>query len=218
MIPENVVWQVYCDKNLFNQLSKDERFLGILNLSRITNAIYFCQISAISTSNEISPSNSRQNNNALLYANAILFEGIKCAKFLGKYYSDTEEYINGFSKLFNNNNFKILYNTYLKNLRNKLTFHFDIDAIRDAISDFSKMDYTFATGLGDSKAGSYFNMADEIALHYLIRGQNSTDEELKKQLSNLLSLLGDVVTDFTNASEDLIAACLKDFGFKMKFK
>ena len=79
-------WEVYCDKKEFDLFKNDEKFLNILNLSRITNAIYFCHISAIQTTKEITPSNSRQIINSLIYANAILFEGVKCAKFFGKFY------------------------------------------------------------------------------------------------------------------------------------
>ena len=217
METDNKRWEVYCYKKEFDLLKNDEKFLNILKLSRITNAIYFCHISAIKTSKEKTPSNSRQIINSLIYANAILFEGVNCAKFLGKFYKDKTEYLNGFAKLFKSQKFRNLYNKYLKNIRNKISFHFDISILGKTIADFDSNENIFATGLGEKRCDTYYNLADEIAIHYLIRESNISDKDLKERFSTLLSDLEVIISDFIVSSDNLIAICIKEFGFKFRY-
>ena len=85
-------WNISCSTILFEKLRTDERFIAILNLARISNALLFCQISALDSRKDNNPSSGRQVINSFLYASAVLYEGLNRADSLGQYFKDLESF------------------------------------------------------------------------------------------------------------------------------
>jgi hypothetical protein len=133
---DNKLWNIECTPDTFESLKSDERFLSLLTLARFTNAIRFCQQSAISASQSDSPSASRQIINSFLFASSVLYEGFLLVERLGKHFHDLDSFKQGFGALLRDKKVIKLRKSFLHRMRNKFVFHFDSDIFKDALGNF----------------------------------------------------------------------------------
>ena len=124
---------IYISKEDFAKLRSDRGFIVLVTLARSVNALYFCFRSAIDYSNDDTPAGLRQHINAFLFSGAVLYEALLVADKLKKHFEDRESYRNGFGKLLNQDETKLLRKTILEQIRNTSTFHFDEGVTRKTI-------------------------------------------------------------------------------------
>src|SRR6266404_3074188 len=174
---ENSYQEIRTSKGEFDKLRSDRRFAKLLNLARVVNAIYFCFHSLLEYSGDTTPAGQRQHLNAFFFSTGALYEGLVVADSLEKYFGDRESYQNGFGKFLNDPATQELRRTTLKRMRNKFVFHYDEDVAKKLLKLLDLKSYVFATNIGSKRKGTYYNLADEVAINYLVKDSVSKEEE-----------------------------------------
>jgi|SRR5689334_18043449 len=202
-------WEVYISKRHFDKMRSDPKFSALLRLARIVNALNFCFRTLIKSNEDDTPAASRQHINSLLFACGILYEGIKVAKTLGKYFADRESFQKGLAQLLKDKETKKLQETALNSMRNKIVFHYDEDVVTTTLNNLNLESYVFVSGYGPQRGEMYYTLADEIAINFMI-GEPGSKQEEDRILRELLTTTAEVVTKFVRTSDVLIADVLAE--------
>jgi hypothetical protein len=210
----------YCEivlaEDKFNELRNDKTFLAILTLARCVNALRFCQTPLIESKRKSTPAVSRQVLNSVLLASSVLYEGLKVADSLGRDFKSLVSFREGFGKLLKKPETKKLRSGILRKMRNKFVFHFDQDVAAVALTHFELPSYKFAVGRGTARGHLYYALADEISVHYLLdpEGEKSNDQ-LEKTYIQFTQGIADLMVEFDDAAEELIAETLLQQGWRL---
>jgi hypothetical protein len=214
---DDFVYDIVCSKEEFSLLKADERFLGLLTLARVVNALRFCQMAAIHARETTGPAGARSRINSFLYASSVLYEGFLVVERLGKNFKNHDSFRNGFGPLLRDQTVKSLRESVLNRMRNKFMFHFDQDVAKESFKDFELSEYKFASGIGKASGEMYFGLADEAVLNYLLQPtQNEPNESLKGRWEKILQETTQVMGRFTESAERLMADVLVEMGFTVK--
>lgn len=216
-------WEVVCSKEEFEKFKNDERFLAILNLSRIVNALLFCQISALETGKTDTPSAKRQRINSFFYGSAVLYEGLRFANTLGKYFRNLESFRRGFEPLLKDKSVKKFKEAELNLMRNKFIFHFDNVVAQKALKSTESDSNIFAIGYGERLGQIYYTLADEAAIHFILNDKQSAqdaqfDQDFECHSKQLIQRITNLMTKFTEAADQLIGEVIKQMGWTFKRK
>jgi hypothetical protein len=68
-------WEISFEKEEFGKIKTDDRFLGLLTLSVVVNALRFCQKAVIDAKGNLLPSGIRTRIHSFLFASSIRYEG-----------------------------------------------------------------------------------------------------------------------------------------------
>jgi hypothetical protein len=202
--------EIRTSKENFDKIRSDRKFAKLLNLARAVNAIYFCFNSLLDYSGDDTPAGQRQHINGFLFSAGALHEGFCVADTLEKHFGDRDSYQNGFGRLLADPKTQALRRTILKRMRDKFVFHYDEDVAKKTLKTLDLKEYVFATGTGGKRKGTYYNLADEIVINYLLNDvppdeQDSAFREALKSIGETLSafvgcadaLIGDVLLEST---------------------
>jgi hypothetical protein len=210
-------WEISCTKEEFEKIKTDDRFLGLLTLSIVVNALRFCQKAVIDAKGNSSPSGVRTRIHSFLFASSILYEGFLLIAKLSKRYKDLDSFKNGFATLLRDKSVREFRTSILKRARNKFVFHFDEDVQKESIKTVELQTINFASGYGNTSGETYFNLADEIAINYLLQPkENESNDSLKKRYIKILQEALTIMDKFSFFAEELMADVLKDMGFVAK--
>ena len=211
---EDFSYDIACTQETFDLLKTDERFLGLLTLARIVNALYFCLRAALDSKNVSGPVGARSRINSPLFAASVLYEGFLTVERLAVHFKTLDSYKNGFSVLLKDKAVQVLRRSVLHKMRNKFVFHFDADVAKKALGRFQLPLYKFATGIGETSGGMYYALADEAVMHYLLQqAEDKPDDSLKARYEQFLQDTIQLIGRFTDAAERLMAEVLNDMGF-----
>ncbi len=214
---DNRHWEYTCPEEVFQQLKSDKRFLGLLTLARVVNALRFCMARTINSRDNGTPVKKRQTINGFLFANSVLYEGFLAVERLGQHLKDCKAFTTGFTPLFRHPDVQSLREDYLKRARNKFVFHFDKEVPEEIMDRFDLPAYKFATGIGPTSGEVYFNLADEVVINFLLPPEyGETDDALGKRHEAKIQEVTEVMVQFTTAAENLISEILPSMGWKLK--
>ena len=120
-----------------DELKSNRSFKIAVQLSRLSNLVRANQRQYLRVPNDKDPANMRDRLELIFYHGAIVYEAIKTLlqygndlKSLDTWYEEKES-VQRLQKEWNDN--KSFTNKYLKIVRNKLLFHYDIAAIESVI-------------------------------------------------------------------------------------
>lgn len=214
---ENIPYDISCSKATFDSIKTDERFLGLLTLARIVNALRFCHKAGIDAKDLDRPSGARSRINSFFFAASILYEGFRLVGRLGRNFTGLDSFDSGFGVLQQDRKVTNLRNSVLKRMRNKFVFHFDKEIPTESLENFELPEYKFAEGIGEAAGEMVFSLADEVVINYLIQPRpNETDDSLKERFNKIIDDTNEVTGKFLEAAEKLMADVLKDMGFKVR--
>lgn len=214
---EEFIYHIACSKEKFDVLKTDERFLGLLTLARVVNALRFCQKAGINAKDTFGPAGARSRINSALYASSVLYEGFLVVEKLGRYFKDLDSFKTGFGALLGDKTVRSFRETALKRMRNKFVFHFDPDVARESFDHFELPEYKFASGIGKASGEMYFGLADEAVMNYLLQpAENESNESLKGRYEKILQDNTQLMGRFTESAERLIADVLDGMGFTIR--
>ena len=84
------------------------------------------------------------------------------------------------------------------------------------IADFKLDKYQFAAGHSGRNIDTYYMLADELAVHYLLSmGESKTDKQLEEEYSKLSFDVSEIVSNFYSACDQLITEVLMDLDWKI---
>jgi hypothetical protein len=209
--------EVYISKEDFDKLRSDRSFVKLLVLARVVNALYFCFSALLDYKNDLTPAGQRQSYNAFLFSSGALYEGLIVADTLEKHFGDRDSYSKGFGKLLKDAKTKEIRSTILERMRNSCVFHFSEGVARKTIKTLNLQSYIFATNVGRKRSGTYYNLADETVINFLLGDPSSPAEEERKFRSDTQSVT-DLLAAFVDSADSLIGEVLAEGSWKMRVK
>jgi hypothetical protein len=200
--------EIRTTKEEFDKLRSDRKFAKLLNLARAVNAIYFCFNSLLDYGGDETPAGQRQHINAFLFSTGALHEGFCVADTLEKHFGDRDSYRNGFGRLLADPNTQELRRSILKRMRDKFVFHYDEDVAKQTLKTLDLNQYIFATGTGGKRKGTYYNLADEIVINYLLK--DVSPDEQDRAFRQALETIGGTLSAFVDCADALMGDYLPE--------
>ena len=183
-------------------LQRDRRFQLSVQLSRLINAIQANKRHYLRIRNDDDPTSLRDQIELILYHAAIVFEAILTVVKYSRVLSNLEawsQYAALVSKVQAEANNKASFTQkYLKRIRNKVSFHYDIHAIEEMLSGLA---LTRDTAFAESKSGYdqelAFTLADEALLRYAIStiSERDTDKDKWEYFQETLLEVSDALVE-----------------------
>jgi len=207
--------EAYISKEEFDKLRLDRSFVKLLNLARAVNALYFCFNAILDYKNDMTPAGLRQHYNAFLFSSGALYEGLIVADTLEKHFGNLDSYRNGFGKLLEDAKTKEIRKTILERIRNSCVFHFSEGVARKTIKTLDLPHYIFATNIGRKRAGTYYNLADEMVINFLLGDSLSPSEEERKLLDDTQNVTNLLVA-FIESADTLIGEVLSEGDWRLR--
>ncbi|MBW1939485.1 MAG: hypothetical protein JRI67_12140 [Deltaproteobacteria bacterium] len=210
-------YDISCSQETFDRLKSDDRFLALLTLARVINALRFCQKAGIDGKTASGPARARTRINSFLFAASVLYEGFLVAEGLGIHFKDLDSFRNGFGVLLRDQAVQALRQSFLRRMRNKFVFHFDRDVAKESFARFELPIYKFASGIGKASGEMYFGLADEGVMNYLLQpADKESDANIKARYEKLLQDTTQLMGRFTKSSERLMVEAMESMGFALE--
>ena len=149
-------------------LAGEPLFIDYLMLGRISNALRFAQSAPLEVHREGTPRASRQMNNAFLTQVAFAIEALDTLKLMGRNLKERRAWRERIVPLFRDPEIKQLETETVRDLRNRVAFHFDRDALKEGLTQAPIDSTTVLAMRGTRKADSHFQLSDEAAISFLI--------------------------------------------------
>jgi len=94
-------------------------------------------------------------------------------------------------------------------MRDKFVFHYDEDVAKKLIKILDLQSYVFATNIGSKRRGTYYNLADEAVLNYLVKDCKSKEEE-DRAIRAAFDSIGKALSSYVECADTLIADVLSE--------
>lgn len=201
----------------FDRIRSDPRLPPILGLCRVTNAMALGHSAIVAPLKYQSPRVRRDRTAALIYTGAMLAEGLVFAKALGRHFRYLPQYRDGFGKLLGDKQVHEFRTRYLKPLRDKVTFHFDVKVIANVIASMRFAEYVLASGRGKIAGQIYFDLADDVVTCLLV-GPYETDAQFLGRLKEFMTGTANLYERFMRAAHHLVPAALAELGARRRFR
>jgi hypothetical protein len=211
-------WKLTIEKEGFDKLRHNPEFMHILNLARVTNALNFCYKTLFDAGEAETPSGKRQLFYGMSFCNAVLYEGLDCARKLEDYFFDYESYKKGFEVLLNDPPTKQIMTkgSPFDKIRNRVTYHFNPSIFEDVLTWAEFDSYVFGSGHSDKFGDIFYSLPEDLAINFLI-GEHKEMEEGKQIYEKMTGEIISVMIRFVKSSEELIAEALLKKGWKVQF-
>ncbi|MEW5918938.1 MAG: hypothetical protein AB1762_21220, partial [Gemmatimonadota bacterium] len=194
----------------FAAIRTDERFICVLALSRLINALSVARGPIMTPMRWQTPRAQRERMSALLYAGAVLHEGLLLSRNLGRDFRHLPQYKRGFARIHRSKRYQKLQG-WLKTIRNQAAFHFDADLVRASLKDADQSEYRVVLLRSKRLGDVYHSLADDVVFWRLFGTTLSQDEAIR-QFTELSSGIGDLFEDFMVSAGSLIPAALLELG------
>ena len=202
---------VFASAERWATLRSEPAFLELVRLARVTNALALVYPPIFVSHDDQSPAARRDRFAAMVYAGALLHEGLHVAQGLGKHFRDLKQYKEGFAKLLGDRGVGKFRTKTLDKVRDKLVFHVDRESIAKGLARYPEGETLIATASDFSQGHSYFDLADEVVLGYLF-GDALTADEYLARVESFLGETSDLHSRYMRAAHSLIPAALRRMG------
>lgn len=187
----------------FEHLRTNARFILLLRLSRYVNQAEFCLEAFPKVDGDPSVSERRQMFNSMLFSAGVLYEALGIIPQLSKNFRHFPSYKKGFEKLWKDKNTHFLKEQILPKLRNGIIFHVDQGPIEETLKSVEFDEYVFFAKEGDGKINDHLQLADDIALNFVLRDAKD-DEHEKEVLKDLATRLYKLTAAYSQSAFELI--------------
>ena len=214
-------YYISISKEKFELLKNNQKFLKTIILSRIINALRFCQMLTLlpASNNESTYARMRHRINVPLFTSSVLYEGFRFAEKAletDKDFKEMEVYKKGIGAIINDDGNKKLINNRLSIIRNRFVFHFDqkhIEKTEQYLRRYNSDAIIFASACGEAGGNMYYVLADEFFINYLIDPKGTKiKDDLREQWKAILQDTLKLMKIFTEETEKLIAEVLLQLG------
>lgn len=206
---------VYASAELWRELRHDPAFVELIRLARVTNSLALAYTPLLSPLDDQSPRTRRDRFSALVYAGALLHEGMHVAQGLGRHFRTLPQYKAGFAVLFGDKAIRTFRSNVLDKLRDELVFHFDRDALSAGLSQFPDKETLLLTAPDFQQGLIHFDVADDALLGALF-GDAGTEQEYLERVTLFLEGTSSLFNRFMRAAHSLIPAVLLQMGCYIK--
>jgi len=207
-------WKAGLTAEEFNTVRLDVRLPPLLALARVANALSLSHHSLSMPSTWETPRARKQRTSGLLYAGAVLFEGLKVVEGLKTHFGYLPQYQNGFQPILADRDVQRLRSVFLKTLRDQFTFHFDAKVLATVLQRGEETDNVVFLSAKEENAGdTYFDIADTLSLQYLV-GEVADDAEARRRMEEFVVGTASLFNRFTVAAQRLIPAAFFEIGVR----
>jgi hypothetical protein len=209
-------WEITCKAVEFEKMREKPEFIGIVRLARILNAIRTVHVAMAESTNDGSPAYDRLRTNTLLLTGAILHEGIESIKDNQQAYKDLEAYKDLQRDLMKSQRYAMI-KSYIKDMRNKIAFHYDKEVFEKALLKYKSDKYVFAHGQGPSVKNLNYSMADSLCLTYLF-DVGTTETLGDEEIGNIVREVISFGMAFADGADKMIYEALGKMGWEPEEK
>lgn len=197
----------------WRRIREDPSFVELVRLMRIVNQLSLSYPPLLATLEDQSPRARRERASAIVFAAALLQEGMRTAEGLAQYFRGLAQYREEFAPLFSDPKVQAYRANVLGRVRDELVFHVDRATIAEGLARFPAGDVHVASTLESdwSQGQIYFEIADD-ALFGALFGNAESAERYTDQLRELVEGTTELFTRFTTAAHRLIPAVLAQLG------
>lgn len=216
-IGENTEWRITLDKSHWERLRANPEFHEIVRLGRIINSLRFAQVALfgqMETPN--TPTKVRQRYGSFLYSAALLHEGLKVTRRLGRFFKDSEEFKKGFGVIHANKELMAFNDTVLARARNEMVFHIDDDVVPTSLATLELDEWNLVRGLGNENGGNHCELSDMVLMHYLV-GAPSDGATIRAKFEEAMTTTIRLQLLFADAGDGLIGEISMKLGCRGVF-
>ena len=206
---------VYANAEIWATLRGNPAFIELMRLARVANSLTLAYPPIFVTLTDQSPRARRERFAAMVYAAALLHEGLHTAQGLAQHFRDMPQYRDGFGSIFADLRIRAFRSQELDRIRDELVFHFDRDSITRGLGAFPQGEVLIATSIDFRQGETYFDLADEALLGALF-GDSPTEDAYVERVAQFLEEVTLLFNRFMCASHSLIPAALADMGCHRK--
>jgi hypothetical protein len=206
---------VYASAERWAALRTEPAFVELLRLARVTNSLTLAYPPILASLEDQSPRARRERFAAILYAAALLHEGLHTAQGLGQHFRRMPQYREGFAAIFADPIVRAFRSSTLDRIRDELVFHFDRDSLAVGLTYFPEGEVLIATAPDFQQGEIYFDIADDALLGYLF-GDAPTEEVYLQRVTYLIEQVTLLFNRFMRAAHSLIPAALREMGCYIK--
>ena len=209
-------WEITCNADEFEKMRQKPEFIAIVRLARILNAFRTVHVTFADSTDDGSPAYDRLRTNTLLLTGAILHEGIASVRDNQKAYKDLEAFKKLQNDLLKTKRYKLIKN-YIKDMRNRIVFHYDKEVFETTLSRYKRDRYVFARGQGPSVRNLNYSMADTLCLDYLF-DVRTTEILGEKDIGEIMQEVMRFGVAFADIADLIIVEALGKMGWEPEEK
>jgi hypothetical protein len=204
---------IFASASTWAGLRQNPAFIELVRLARVVNSLTLSYPPLLSSFEDQSPRARRERFAAMLYAGALLHEGLHTAQGLAQHFRNLPQYKEEFAAIFSDPEVTQFRSNVLDRIRDELVFHFDRDSLAVGLSHFPDGEtmITVTAGTDWSHGETYFELADDSLLAYLF-GDAPDEKEYQRRVADLIERITQLFNRFTRAAHRLIPAALRDMG------
>jgi hypothetical protein len=202
---------VYVSGERWRELRVEPPFIELIRLARVANSLALAYAPLLAPLEDQSPAARRDRFAAMVYAGALLHEGLHTAQGLGKHFRDLPQYREGFARLLGDKSVNEFRSRVLDRLRDELVFHSDRESIARGLAEFAEAETLILSASEFQEGSIYFDIADEAVLGCLF-GSATTEADYLRSISEFLEQTTDLFQRFMRAAHSLIPAALRKMG------
>lgn len=186
------------------RLESEPLFVDLLLLARMANSLRFAHTASLEVYDEGTPRAARQINGAFFVQVAFAVEALDTLKKLNAHLNSHAVWQREIVPLFKDPEIQKLDRESVRDLRRKIVFHFDREAIEKGLSQARQQAATLAAMKGKRRMDVHFPLADEIAVAYLIPTRGLDDAGYRAEVLPWLRRATDLSLEIALAIEKVV--------------
>jgi len=192
-----------------DELRQDPRIALLLLLGRMSNALRFAHTAPLEVHDEGTPRAGRQLNGAFFLQVATTQEAIDTLRGLAVHLKDLRAWQEEVVPLLRDPELRQLEREGIRDLRRKIAFHFDLEAIQTGLGQAKDTDVRLLASRGTAVKDVYFPFADEVALAFLIPTRGLSSDAYRGAVHPWLQRATQMSVRVAGAVESLIVELCK---------
>jgi hypothetical protein len=204
---------LYLSASDWARVRTDPAFVELVRLARVVNQLTLCFPPLMASLDDQSPRARRERAAAIVFAAALLHEGLITAEGLARHYRELTQYKEEFAPLFGDPQVQAFRASTIGRIRNELVFHVERDTIAQGLAAFPAGETLVATTAERdwSHGQIYFDIADDALLGALF-GDAETPAAYFERVGEMFDSTSALLKRFMRASHRLIPAALHSLG------
>jgi len=196
------------------ELRREPLFPVLLLLGRMSNALRFAHTAPLEVYDEGTPRAGRQLNGAFFIQIATTQEAIDTLRKLAVHLKDRAVWQERVVPLLRDPDVLALENEGVRELRRKIAFHFDLDAIRKGLSQAKETNVRLLASRGSATKDVYFPYSDEVALAFIVPTRGLTPEQYRASVLPWLRRSTELSIRVAEIIEALITDIARSYGLQ----
>jgi len=180
----------------------------------MSNALRFAHTAPLEVYDEGTPRAGRQLNGAFFVQIATTQEAIDTLRKLAVHLKDRAVWQELVVPLLRDPDVLALENAGVRDLRRKIAFHFDLEAIQTGLAQAKDTNVRLLASRGPATKDVYFPYSDEVAVAYIVPTRGLTAEEYRERVLPWLRRATELSIRVAHVVEALITDVARSYGLQ----